>query len=181
MDRDLWPAECRRFHYEGLKDLTCLACHEDQPKWTYYDSEYNIKVVRVCKSVLARWYNDYDGVNPNEMKLDEPTKKFAQCGAWKQPDPVLEESLSPDGLYDGTYHIASKDRYIVFPEGMYANAEEFYDDFDQAQLPWMFDFKIMAVDDFDADGYRNVCYKTATALTSLLPVALASAVLNFLA
>ena len=105
MDRDLWPAECRRFHYEGLKDLTCLACHEDQPKWTYYDSEYNIKVVRVCKSVLARWYNDYDGVNPNEMKLDEPTKKFQQCGAWKQPDPVLEEIPSPEGEYDGTFHV----------------------------------------------------------------------------
>ena len=94
---------------------------------------------------------------------------------------MLEEVLGPDGQYDGTFQVSYKDPYIVFPEGSYANAEEFYDDFDQAQIPFFWDFKIMAVDDFDADGYRNVCYKAATALTSLLPIALASAVINFLA
>ena len=94
---------------------------------------------------------------------------------------MLEEIPSPEGEYDGTFHVEYKDPYIVFPEGSYANAEEFYDDFDQAQIPFFWDFKIMAVDDFDADGYRNVCYKAATALTSLLPIALASAALNFLA
>ena len=178
---DLWPAECQYNHYEGLGELTCIACHEDQPKWTYYDPEYGVKVVRVCKSVLARFYNDYDGTDPEKAKLDEPTSKFEQCGAWKQPDAVLEESLSPEGEYDGTFHVIYKDPYIVFPEGTYKNADEFYQDFDQAQLPFLWDFRIMAVDDFDAEGNRNVCFKGAESLAAAVPVALAAVVLNFLA
>ena len=177
---DLWPAECQRKEFPGRAELTCLACHEDQPKWTYYDPDYRVKVVRICKTVLSNWYNDYDGDDP-DRKLNEPTMKFSQCGGWKQPDPVLNESLSPLGEYDGTFQVQSFDPYIVFPNGAYKNAEEFFDDFDQAEIPFFWDFKIMAVDDFDADGNRNVCFKAATALTSLLPIALASAVLNFLA
>ena len=72
-----------------MKDLTCLACHPDQPKWTYYDPANDIKVIRICKSVLARYYNDHKGTDPSKMNLDKRTDKFEQCGAWNDPDPVL--------------------------------------------------------------------------------------------
>ena len=42
-------------------------------------------------------------------------------------------------------------------------------------------FHIMAVDDKDADGNPNVCYKSAISLANMLPVVLAAVALNFLA
>ena len=89
--------------------------------------------------------------------------------------------LSPEGKYDGTFHVVQKDPYIVFPAGSYKNADEFYQEFDQASLPFMWEFRIMAVDDFDADGNRNVCFKRAASLAAAVPIALTAAVLNFLA
>ena len=95
---------------------------------------------------------------------------------------MLEEVLTPEGRYDGTFHVVYKDPYIKFPEGAYPTAEQFYEDWDQSQIPFFFDFRIMAVDDYDVDGNRNVCYKNgATSLISAIPVALAAAILNFLA
>ena len=72
------------------------------------------------------------------------------------------------------------DPVLVFPFGAFANAKEFYADFDQARIPFFEDFAIMAVDEFDEEGNRNVCYIGATSLTSVLPVVLAATVLNFL-
>ena len=71
--------------------------------------------------------------------------------------------------------------YIIFPGGIFANAKEFYSDFDQAKIPFFEGFKIMAVDDLDDEGNPNVCYKSATTLTSVLPIVLAATLMNFLA
>ena len=46
-------------------------------------------MIRICKSVLARYYNDHKGTDPSKMNLDKRTDKFEQCGAWNDPDPVL--------------------------------------------------------------------------------------------
>ena len=81
------------------------------------------------------------------------------------------------------------DPTIVFPNGVYANAEEFYNGNDlkglgnwqQAEIPFMQGFQIMAVDDWDADGNENVCYRSAMYLTNVLPIVLAATALNFLA
>ena len=72
------------------------------------------------------------------------------------------------------------DPWLVFPRGTFKNAEEFYDGWDQAEIPFMYGFSIMAVDDFDADGNKNVCFSYADSLTSVLPVVLAATVVNFL-
>ena len=46
----------------------------------------------------------------------------------------------------------------------------------------MWDYKIMAVDDFDEEGNPNFCYKSAMiSLTNALPIALAATLLNLLA
>ena len=39
----------------------------------------------------------------------------------------------------------------------------------------------MAVDLYDEDGYRNVCYTGATSLTSVLSVALAATLVHLIA
>ena len=58
-------------------------------------------MIRICKSVLARYYNDHKGTDPSKMNLNKKTDKFEQCGAWNDPDPVLQEILDDDGNYDG--------------------------------------------------------------------------------
>ena len=137
-------------------------------------------MIRVCKSVLARYYNNYEGTDPSKMNLNKPTDKFEQCGAWNDPDPVLQEILDENGNYDGRFHVVKPDPWLVFPKGSFKNAEEFYGGFLQAEIPFMYGFSIMAVDNFDEDGNKNVCYGYADSLTSVLPVVLAATVLNFL-
>ena len=169
----LWPAECAKVIYPGLEMFTCMSCHPDQPKWTTFDEETGTKIVRVCKSLLREFYGNDD--------LSKPTnsKEFKQCGAWNDPDAEVEAvEGSP-----GTFEVDVKDPWIIWPAKEFANAEEFYNsgDFIQAKIPFMDGFSIMAVDDLDADGNPNVCYKSAISLTNMLPVVLAAVTLNFLA
>ena len=104
----LWPAECEREEYDGLKELSCLVCHPEQPNWTYYDAKKDIKIVRICKSLLAKFYNNRDlsswkTSDYAELKLDEPTMKYSQCGGWQEPDPVLEAQFDEDGKFNGVF------------------------------------------------------------------------------
>ena len=112
---ELWPGDCAGEEYPGQRKLMCLACHPDQPKWT--DTENG--VVRICESLLREFYG---------AKLDERTETFEDCGGWKEPDPVLTP-LDPADPTAG-YEVAADDPYLVFPKQAFANAEEFYSDFD---------------------------------------------------
>ena len=94
------------------------------------------------------------------------------------PDPILIANDHNDPRKGYTMEIP--DPVLVFPGGYFPDAKEFYADFDQARIPFFEDFNIMAVDDYDADGNKNVCYQAATSLTSVLPVVLAATVMNFL-
>ena len=86
------------------------------------------------------------------MNLNKPTDKFEQCGAWNDPDPVLQEIIEDDGSYDGRFHVVKPDPWLVFPYGAFKNAEEFYGGWDQAEIPFMYGFSIMAVDNYDEEG-----------------------------
>ena len=80
------------------------------------------------------------------------------------------------------YTVDVLDPYLIFPSGEYSNASQFYaGDFDPAKLPFLWDHKIMAVDDHDEQGNPNVCYKSAMYLANVLPIVLAATALNFLA
>ena len=59
------------------------------------------------------------------------------------------------------YESDEDDPVLVFPKTAFANAEEFYGDFEQAGIPFFKDFAIQAVPDEAADGTPNVCYKNA--------------------
>ena len=113
--------------------------------------------------------------------MDVPTKNFNTCGAWKTPDPIL---TATDGIDPSNgFTIEYPEDYLIYPEGTFKNAEEFYADFDQAKIPFFEGFKIMPVDDIAEDGTANVCYKGAAAavfLSNFLPVVLAATALNFL-
>ena len=111
--------------------------------------------------------------------MDTPTEAYDACGAWVDPDPILIANDHNDP--EKGYTMEIPDPVLVFPGGSYANAKEFYADFDQARIPFFEDFFIMAVDDYDEDGKHNVCYQAATSLTSVLPVVLAATIMNILA
>ena len=169
----LWPDKCKYRDYHGLSELSCLACHPRQPDFT--DSKN--KVVRICKSLLRQFY--FNTKYPDgDGDLDGSTEAFDSCGAWFEPDPILIANDHSDP--EKGYTMEIPDPILVFPGGSYANAKEFYADFDQARIPFFEDFAIMAVDDFDEEGNRNVCFAGATSLTSVLPVVLAATVINFL-
>ena len=72
--------------------------------------------------------------------------------------------------------------FLIYPEGKFKNAEEFYADFDQAKIPFFEGFKIMVVEDIAEDGTANVCYKGAGAVffANFVSVVLAATALNFL-
>ena len=55
-DKSNWPAACAGGQYPGSKELACLSCNPDQPKWTYIDEEKDVKIIRVCRSLLFHFY-----------------------------------------------------------------------------------------------------------------------------
>ena len=79
------------------------------------------------------------------------------------------------------YTVEVPDPYLIFPSGEFSNASQFYGDWDQSKLPFLWNYKIMAVDDHDESGQPNVCYKSAMYLANVLPIVLAATALNFLA
>ena len=79
------------------------------------------------------------------------------------------------------YEIEDQDDWLVLPYGEYENASKFYGDWDQAKLPFLWNYKIMAVDDHDSLGNDNVCYKSAVYLANVLPIVLTATAFNFLA
>lgn len=67
---------------------------------------------------------------------------------------------------------------LIFPKVAFANAEEFYNDFSQAAIPFMGDYKIQMVPDKDPVTLKdNVCYKQATSLTAMASTTLAAVAL----
>ena len=63
-----------------------MVCDPKQPSWT--DAENS--VIRICESMLRTFYMHDD--------LDTPTEAFQQCGAWDDPDPVLEAMYADDDI-----------------------------------------------------------------------------------
>ena len=145
---ELWPYDCQNDEFPGLDRLMCLACHPEQPKFT----DRKKKVIRVCKSLLEESYG---------AKLDVRTDKFKKCGGWTTPDSELVPVS--DNPADG-YYLSSADPTLVFPNEAFSNAQEFFFDFDQAQIPFFEGYVIQAVDDFAQDGTPNVCFKAASTL-----------------
>ena len=142
--------------------------------------------MRICKSLLRKFYTNSNknesgkGTGDKDGLLDKRTKAFQQCGAWKGPDDNLKIK-SHDDPPKG-YEIEDVDDWLVFPEGEYENASKFYGDWDPAKLPFLWEYKIMAVDDYDqVTGDKNWCYSSAVYLANVLPLVLAATALNFLA
>ena len=152
----LWPDECSKNDYPGLNKLMCLACNPEQPKFTYTSPDGSVKIVRICESLLREFYG-----NEN---IDEPTSKFEKCGAWSSPDTTLD----PVSLEDPTagFLLNSPSPELIFPKSQFKNAEEFYNNFSQASIPFMTDYVIQMVPDKDEDGNPNVCYLNATMLAA---------------
>ncbi len=59
-----------------MNKFKCFVCHPDQP---IYTSEEN-KVIRVCESLLRDVYG---------AEMNEPTKRYEECGAWADFDTEL--------------------------------------------------------------------------------------------
>ena len=125
---ELWPGECQGDYYEGSKHFLCLGCHPEQPK--FVDTEQ--KIIRVCESLLRTYYGNED--------LNKPTDKYEECGAWNDPDPVL--TLINEADPSEGYEMDSEDPILIFPKTAYANAEEFFDDFEPAEIPFFDGFSI---------------------------------------
>ena len=141
-------------------------------------------MIRICKSLLREFYNQTEKPDPSKHDLEKPTQEYNQCGAWNDPDPILEAILDADGKFDGKFDVVTKKPKLIFPSGEFKNAEEFFADFDQAKIPFFDTFTIMAVEDQneDASYIEGVeCYSKSTALTNILPLVLAATALNFLA
>ena len=128
--------------------LMCISCHPDQPKWT----DTAKKEVRVCRSLIEKFYG--------RPELDKPTDAYNQCGGWTDPDPVL----TPVDVNDRSkgFTADTDDPILVFPSNAFKNAEEFFDGWKQAEIPFMDGYKIILVEDLAEDGTPNVCFKTAT-------------------
>ena len=148
----LWPDECANNDYPGLDDIMCLACSPEQPKYTDIEN----KIIRICDSLLKLYYG-----NDN---LNEPTEKFEQCGAWSSPDTTLDPVDTTDESKGFVLNEGSAE--LIFPANEYPDAQEFYNNFAQASIPFMSDFSIQAVPDLDENGNPNICYKNATALST---------------
>ena len=67
-----------------------------------------------------------------------PTRAYEDCGAWSDPDPELKINDAATGSYE----IDTAEPTLVYPHGAFKNAEEFYDGFDQAEIPFMKGFEI---------------------------------------
>lgn len=53
---------------------------------------------------------------------------------------MLVARVDENGKFNGEFDQETDDPYIVFPNGAYANAEEFYGDWQQAEIPFFPDF-----------------------------------------
>lgn len=131
--KDLWPAECSADEFLGLKELMCFACHPDQPKYTDEDK----KIIRVCDTLLKQFYgND----SPENVNLNEPTDAFSKCGGWSDPDTILTPVDDTDPTKG--FVVSSDDERLIFPNSEFANAEEFYNNWNQASIPFMDGYRI---------------------------------------
>ena len=106
----IWPKECDGDDHSGLHLMACLACSEDQPKFTYIRGE-DTKVVRVCESVLREIYG---------ADLKQRTKHYNKCGAWSDPDTIVTKR--GDTWADG-FVMNTPDPVIIMPEKAYEDAE----------------------------------------------------------
>jgi len=115
-----------------------MPCHPDQGKWSYIDKNADggkgLKIVRVCESLLNKYYSR----GWNNQTLSIPTRAYEDCGAWSDPDPELKINDAATGSYE----IDTAEPTLVYPHGAFKNAEEFYDGFDQAEIPFMKGFEI---------------------------------------
>ena len=92
-----------------------------------------IKYVRICESLLRDFYGNKD--------LDKPTDAFEECGAWNSPDEILTPNSNDKAT--ATYTLGtSENPRLVFPKVEFANAAEFYSNFNQAAIPFMSGFAI---------------------------------------
>ena len=55
----------------------------------------------------------------------------------------------------------SPDDVLIYPGKEFANAYEFFENFKQVGIPFMDGFLIQVVNDTDADGNDNICFKNA--------------------
>ncbi len=105
--------------------MKCLACSEDQPKFTYIGKD-GLKIVRVCESVLRSIYG---------AKYDTRTEAYQKCGAYTSPD-TFANFIDPFDKSKG-YKLESDDPELIFPYNEYINANEFFSNFGQMSIPFM--------------------------------------------
>ena len=117
----LWPEECSKNTYPGLRKFACLACSPEQPKYTY--TKKDVKIIRICESLLREFYGNGEDVDA----MTRPTSAFQQCGAWSDPDTTLVPLSSTDVLLG--YKLDKPDPSLIFPESAFATAENFYNEF----------------------------------------------------
>ena len=59
--------------------------------------------------------------------------------------------------------MSSDDPTLIYPAKQFKDAEEFFQNFDKVQIPFMEDFYIQAVPDYadPEEKTKNVCFKSA--------------------
>ena len=72
--------------------------------------------------------------------MNSPTEAYEQCGGWDSPDSTLKLN-DPTDQSKG-YYLSTPDAKLVFPKSAFKNAKEFYNNWNQAGIPFFENMKI---------------------------------------